>query len=547
MKKAFLNANGYRVTAVVILLCLVFSLTSCAARYSDVLDGIWYEQVSDGGVLEIKGSQITYSDRSGDYSTSFKAEEVGDTIVITPENEDFFFSDITYYRDDYSVLCHTGSPQVRDTYYSVTFRRGVYIEPEPVAGDVIDHTDENAVKDFDDYSFSVLSVKFFQQELQSEEGEEDDKSVTVPGEYEYTLTVSEDGTGRLVSSAFPEVAVKAERISQVAQLIKESGIASHNGYDCRIYQLEKGEKDYTLDISFRSGEKLYSSANGRFVTERWDAFQTDLQDLLFSIVVEGGYDPETGDFHSTEPMKRIGMSEASQDRFSISTSEQRIEKEGKAYTYVNYVDYVTFTGGDNAHSALVAKLKEMNEEFRKRSEKELEDQYDLMEAVPSSQRTGDDITVYSFYSVDTLHSDPMIFWFRISEGHGNTLGVGPYGTSVYMYERYCFDSQTGERVSVSDLFNDETSLEEEIIRRMLEVFSGGDHEEYLRSGEFRQGLHDMLTDPETYGYIEWEPSYNALTVFIPQQLTPDFEYRVDLLFYYDDYQEMLSDRYTSVW
>ena len=540
---------------ILLILCAICSmLCSCNNRYADVLDGIWYEQKTDGGILEIKGNNITYTIAGKNYSSSFKAEEQNGAILLYADEELYYFYDITCYPDDYSILCHTRpDSEGGQGYQALSFRRGVYIEPEPSAGDVIDLTDENADKLIEDYSFSSLNVQYYVipeesgDETDPQDGTDSEEHLTASGAYSYSISVFEDGSGVLQSDHYPDIALSADKIAQIADLLKECELAALNGYDIRIYQLEEGQADYTIDMEMDSGAHFHSSANGKYVLKRWSDFQQKLDELLFSFVVNGGYDPESGAFHPTTPMKRIGLPNSSMNLFSFSIDEKRIEREGIAYDYTNYVDYVVFSGGDDAHKNLRETLYSLNSTFEQISNAELSNQTELMENVPSSQRTGDDITVYSFYSIDTLHSDQLLFWFRISEGHGNSLGIGEYGTSTYIYERFAFDSETGKRVNVSELFIDTEYLEDEIIYRLVSSFIGDSHENYLKSTEFRDALHNMLYEPEIYGYIEWEPSFQGLTIYLPQSLTPDFDYRLDIMFYYEDYQNMLSDRYTSVW
>ena len=540
-----------QIAALLVVFIIGCVLCSCGSRYSDILDGIWYEQRTNGGVLEINGTNMTYSINGNTYSSSFKAEEQNGAIILLSDEELFYFYDVTCYPDDYSILCHTRPDSDGTGYQALSFRRGVYIEPEPSAGDVIDLSNEDADRVFEDYSFSSMTVRYFVQTDNSADDNGDSDEIGSeeesidPGYFTYSLSVLDDGTGTLESDHYPKVSVSSDEIDQIIELLKKSEIAALNGYDVRIYQLPEGEPDYTADIEMKSGIHFHSSANGKYVLDRWTEFQSQLDTLLFSIVENGGFDPDTGDFHPTTPMKRIGLPDS--EMFSFSIDEKRIEREGKAYEYTNYVDYVVFAGGDSEHTALCETLYSMNSLFENISNEELNNQEELMENVPADQRSGDDITVYSFYSIDTIHSDQVLFWFRISEGHGNSLGIGEYGTSTYQYERFAFDSETGKRVNVSDLFSKPEMLEEEIISRLIGTFSGGPHEAYLRSSDFRTSLHYMLAEPEEYGYIEWEPSYQGLTVYLPQSLTPDFDYRLDIMFYYEDYQDILSDRYTRIW
>ena len=187
---------------ILLILCAICSmLCSCNNRYADVLDGIWYEQKTDGGILEIKGNNITYTIAGKSYSSSFKAEEQNGAILLYADEELYYFYDITCYPDDYSILCHTRpDSEGGQGYQALSFRRGVYIEPEPSAGDVIDLTDENADKLIEDYSFSSLNVQYYVipeesgDETDPQDGTDSEEHLTASGAYSYSISVFEDGS-----------------------------------------------------------------------------------------------------------------------------------------------------------------------------------------------------------------------------------------------------------------------------------------------------------------------------------------------------------------
>ena len=530
---------------------VLFSLTlvSCGSRYSDVLDGTWYEQKENGALLIISGSELTYKEEDYFQTSKFDAKESDRSIQIIPVDEGFIFEDITYYFDDYSILAHSKSIKGNAGYVSVLFGKWIYIAPEPVSGELIDKTDPDAPKEISDYTVTSMDISFnvVPKPVEEDDPQEETDSDIQYGKYEYSLRV-EDGRGTLSSLVCPDVIVSEKWISDFGELIKELGIVALNGYDKRTYMLSDEFPDYTIDIMFDSGESIHSSANGGYITDIWYSIQKELQKSLMEAIVAGGYDLKTGEFHTTQPLKRIGMSDSDSDLFGISVEEKRIEKDGKKYTYKNYVDYRLFTGGDSAHSSLVQSLKEINDYISTSANKVLEENFTAMEEVPAEERSGvEEIYCYGFYQIDKLHSDQKIFWFRLSSGNSTNLPSDTAVNNTFSYKRYCFDPNTGRRISPGELFVNQDWLEADITQRLLEIYKEGPAHDKIDSSEFRNAIHNMLSDPETYGFIEWELSYHYLIIYIPEELIPELDYRVELQFYYDKYQDQLSDDYTDIW
>ena len=526
------------------------SLVSCSSKYDDVIGGTWYEQCEDGGTLLISGNQVTYNKGNIQQTSKFDVQESDKSILLIPVEQDFIYEDITYYFDDYSMLCYTKATSGGKGYISVLYGRGIYIAPEPNPGDLIDNTNDSAAKSISEYSIRSMRLSFnvVSQNNESDEGGEESEQYMDIGKYEYLLTTSEEGNAVLTSLYCPDVFVTDEWLSQLSDLVEELNIVALNGYDKRVYMLSDEYPDYTIDIDFISGESIHSSANSIYIVDSWYPIQKALNDLLYSAVLDGGYDPETGEFHTTQPIKRIGMSEKDIDMFGISTEEKRIEKNGKKYTYNNYVDYIVFSLGNSSHTSLNQSLKEINENIISSANADLEEHFSIMENVPAEDRKNiDNIYCYGFYQIDKLHSDSLLFCFRLSSGYSSNLITENSVQNSFSYSRYCFDSETGKRISPSQLFINIDWFEADIITRLLDVYKEGAVYDRINSTEFRSELHNMLFEPETYGYVEWEPNYHFFTIYIPESLIPELDYRAELQFYYDEYQDQLSDAYTSIW
>lgn len=525
------------------IITLLLVLVSCGSKYSNILDGTWYEQEENGSVLVISGNEVTYSKNDIQYTSKFDAKETEKSIQIFPVSEDFVFEDLTYYYEDYSILGHMRSAQGASSFISVIYGKGVYISPEPVQGEIIDNTDLDAPKIISDYSISSL---YFTYNAVPDTSEDNDDSNIINGRFEYELKTNDEGIWLLSSLFCQDIIVSDEWVSHLGEFIETIDIAAFNGFDKRIYMLSDDYPDYTIDIEFDTGERIHSSANGEYIADTWYSVQDKLSEELFNAVVNGGYDPVTKAFHTTQPIKRIGLSEGDQDSFGISTEEKRIEKNGKKYTYRNYVDYILFVGGDKSHASLLEALDVINDQITSSAKDDLERHYLAMEDIPASERKDiEDIYCYSFYQIDRLHSDEKVFWFRLSSGHSSNLLSQE--NNNFSYKRYCFDPNTGKRISPAQLFDNQDWFEADLIKRLLDVYKEGEVHNAIDSSEFRTSVHNMLTEPDRHGYIEWEPGYHYFTIYIPEELIPVLDYRVELQYYYDEYQQQLSDEYTGIW
>jgi len=529
----------------IFVIIFLFGCSSCSSKYSNILDGTWYEQNENGSILNIIGNEIKYTKDDLEYICKFDAKETEKYIQIIPLDESFILDDLTYYYDDFSLLGHIRSSK-DSNYSSVVYGKGIYIAPEPVQGEFIDKTDADAPKSISDYTIKSF---YFVYNIVPGEGdiESDESKSTQYGKYEYSINKNEAGNWLLSSLFCQDIIVDDDWVQSFGGLIEELDIAAFNGYDKRIYMLSDDYPDYTIDIVFVSGETIHSSANSNYVTDAWYSVQNKLSEELFSAVVNGGYDPKTNDYHTTQPIKRVGLSEEEQNTFGISIEEKRIEKDGKKYTYRNYVDFNLFSGGDKSYSDLLQSLNIINEQISSSAKEDLENYFLYMEDIPADERKDvEDIYSYSFYQIDRLHSDEKLFWFRLSSGHSSNL-ISQDNNNSFTYNRYCFDPNTGKRISPAQLFTNKDWFEADLIKRLLELYKEGEVHDAIDSFEFRSSLHNMLSEPDTFGYIEWEPSYHYFTVYIPYDLIPVLDYKVEVQYYYDEYQQELNDEYAGIW
>ena len=67
------------------IITLLLVLVSCGSKYSNILDGTWYEQEENGSVLVISGNEVTYSKNNIQYTSKFDAKETEKSIAVIME------------------------------------------------------------------------------------------------------------------------------------------------------------------------------------------------------------------------------------------------------------------------------------------------------------------------------------------------------------------------------------------------------------------------------------------------------------------------------
>ena len=76
----------------------------------------------------------------------------------------------------------------------------------------------------------------------------------------------------------------------------------------------------------------------------------------------------------------------------------------------------------------------------------------------------------------------------------------------------------------------------------LAVFFG----KFVHSAEFPAYLREALEKPEPEG-IGWNAAYDYLELWVPIRMNKGDDTSLRELLYYDEIQELLSDKYTNVW
>ena len=198
------------------------------------------------------------------------------------------------------------------------------------------------------------------------------------------------------------------------------------------------------------------------------------------------------------------------------------------------------------HYILMKTLGELSDRYKKIAEEELKKDYEMMEQVPKSVwKKADRKYCYSLYAVDIWSLDGRIFSFTVQEGHSNSLGVGEDGYGRYRSIRYNIDVETGEILTLADLFNDKEALYQLLLDRMLEYGTHNDVGRFIHSDGFPAALRGVLDEPEPNG-IGCNIRYKYLELWMPLELFPMESSQLREVIYYEDIQDILNDKYASV-
>ena len=526
-----------------------------AASEEDLL-GIWYEQEDFGGTLEITESKIIYTWESysgGEYSTDadYTLKDTGKRILIETEEEDYFFYVDMYYDKEQDIVAGYTMPVLDgDGGYKYTeFLRTEYVAPPPPEyPPAEDKSDPDAKKTFDDLTIYHLKASFYDPGPYHDPYSSMAQEPPYPDHYSYDLTVQKDGSALCSSSFCQEIELSKEIVDKLQELVRENDLGSINGIIIHTPDLPYDSPDYELELELANGESIYSSANGSDVPENWSSFQESMHYLLFFAFVDAGYQLN-GEFHSTKPMKRIGIPEEERVMPDIQKDSVRIEPDWeKSYDFDQHADYFIFTGDSEKYPALMQTLDGLSEKYKTLAEEDLQKDFDTMEQVPESVwREAERRYIYSFYAVEYMKCSGPIFSFFLSEGHANSLGVGEHGYGDYPDYYFNIDMESGKIIPFSDLFTDIDTACDVVCETMSSSY--GDHREigrFIHSDEFPERLREYIDKPAPDG-ISWHADYDSVTVLFPAELFPMEDYIIMETFYYDEMQEELSDTYTSVW
>ena len=510
-------------------------------------EGIWYEQASDGAAVEIDETSITYCGSGFSDTTGYSAVSGSGRTELVPEDEFWYFCDI-FYDEGTDILTMHDLPHMDGDggYHLITFLRTEYEEPpEPVYGERVDRSDPDAKKDFDDYQIRALTLDLYEPGVESGDMAEPEPR---EGAYSYELSVDENGEAWIRSDFCQEVSLGAEGLQRLQEYLQDQDMGQLNGIDIWTEEMPEWTQRYELTITFADGSRLFSRANGKDIPLLWSVGGRGLHELLFEAFMEAGYNPVTGEFHSTEAMLRIGSGDDSPSSWHVDSEEIRIEREGTAYEYSVHADYPVFSFTD-VPEPLQQALEKLSEEYHERAEKDVQENDALMAAVPESVwKEKDRRFMYSFYSVMRIREEKSFLHFWITEGHASTFGLGEYEYGYYPYWRCAWDTETGEELSVQDFFTDEEALREAVTEVLCaDYYNGSEITAVYTSEEYQQKLEKGLSVPERAGGIGLSPEYDALTLFFPEEYSWDGSYEFSKKLYYDQVQEILNEKYASVW
>lgn len=512
-------------------------------------EGFWYEQIPDGGTLTVTDRMLLYEHANFSDDVSYKkGEESGGKIELIPDEEWWYYIDIFYDIASDTISGHDLPHTDGDGgYHLYTFARTPYVAPpEPVYGERIDNSDPDAPKEFTNVSIRSLTLDVVEPSRPNGDMAPEQPDA---GEYSYKLSVKEDGTGILSSDFCRDITVSEEQLKELADLFTDSALPSLNGIDIITEEMPEDTQRYELAMEFDNGESFYSRANGKDVSVEWYIDGYSFHQYLFFLFLDAGYNYWSGEFHSTEPMKRIGFAEGESGDYSIQVEGIRMERNGTVYDYNVHSEYPVFTGEGNVSTALMETLQRISEQYKAQAQADLEENDTEMEKIDRSVWEKEDHRyAYSFYAVERSSVKKNMFTMFVSEGHASSMGVGRYGYGYYPYYYFCIDDESGELLSVNDLFTDNEQLLNAVVEALCEDYRySPDFQEYFSSDSYRQMLSAALDTPGPEGGISMQPGYDCLGLIFPNELSRKGDYSMTIDLYYDRFQDLLNDRYCSVY
>lgn len=531
-------------SAVLLIPAVLFSGCLSGPIKQSPADGTWYEQNENGGIITIKNNTISYHDEYYDAEVRYEPSNTTEGFELVP-TEDWYYIDIFYNAKDDVLTMHDLPHTDGDGgYHLYTFLRTEYVAPpEPVYGERTDKSDPDAPKEFSDYTIRSLTLDVYEPWRDNGDMAPEQPS---QGEYSYELSVTDDGTGTLVSSFCQEVTVSEEQLQELSGILENSSLPTLNGVDIITEEMPEDTVRYDLSVEFASGETFHSRANGKDVSPVWETDGRTLHQALFFIMVDAGYNISTGEFHSSGPMKRIISSYSDPAGYTVDTGLGRFEKNGEAYDHLVYAEYPEFTVEGDASPALIKTLNEISDDYKKKAEKDLEYDFGIMESAPEGLwKNEEHRTTYSFYAPEHEAADRTKYLFWISEGHANCFGIGKYGSGEYTYDRFCIDAETGEVLSLNDFFNDENALCDLLITLLDEHNWEDESQEYLHSEACRKKLLKGLSTPESEGGIGFDPAEDGIILYADESFDDILYFPYNFKIYYDDVQDLLNDAYAS--
>ena len=523
-------------------------LSGCSAQDEGKTPaGTWYEQSENGGILIIESGKMTYRHYDYTFETTLRKGVYRDhQLELIPDEEYWVLIDIFYDADNDIITGHDLPHTDGDGgYHLITFKRTEYVAPpEPVYGDRTDTSDPDAKKDFSGAQITRLELNVTEPfRANGDMAPEQPDS----GDYWYLLTVNEDGTGLLSSNLCQDITITKEQVSEINEFFINSGIASLNGLDILTEGMPEDTQYYKLSMEFDTGDTFYSRANGKDVSLIWDEEGYRFHQLIFDMLCDAGYNCSTGQFHSTQAMKRIGLPEGEKAAFSISTEEIKEERFDTAYGYEYdvYSKYPVFAAEGDAPDALMDTLEELSSHYKELALANIDEDMEALAQAPKALwDNAERHYAYSFYAPqwETVRKNMFTFW--ISEGHSNSMGVGKYEYGYYPNWRFAIDTETGKLLCANDLFTDNDAALKAVTDALCSYYY---NDELFTSEDYQKALAAALDTAEFDGGAGIAVSYDGVTFYLPIELSDDRDYPMDIKVYYDAVQDILNDRYCSVW
>ncbi|MBR2836171.1 MAG: hypothetical protein IKE43_10770 [Coriobacteriales bacterium] len=538
--------------------------------------GTWYEQSEYGGVLEVTQTTITYTASENRFTEEAELTlvESGSDVLLTTKEEDwFFYVDMSYNSEEDTVYAHTMPHMDGDGGYNlVVFKRTPYVAPPaPVYDPAVDNSDPNAPHEFSDMTMRSMEVSFYDMGVYQDPHSDMAMPEPYKGSYSYTLSVQEDGSALASSSFCEEIILPKETVDELQKLIDESGLGQINGLDIHTPGLPQDALDYTCTMVLASGETIKSSANGDNIPESWASFQESMHHLLYLAFVNAGYH-NGGTFHSTEPMLRLGTgvpphyafdddwgvnietpaqygSANKAERLKITYDVASLTTDPvKSYDYELSASYPVVTGVDPSRPELLAALQDLCDYYKTEAARSLQEDYDLMEAVPQSVWSeATRRTCTSSYKILSYIDHGTFVSLVVQEGHSNSFGVGEHQWGYYPMWRYNIDTETGEILSAASIFVNPDEACRVIAEKLRNSY--GTHRDegvYIHSDAFPTDLRAYIEVAGPQG-ITWNAGYDGVELSFPQELFSMTDHTITVTLTYDELQDVLSEQYATVW
>ena len=517
-------------------------------------EGTWYEQAEPGAVLVIDKKTIQYTswDKSYTDKRKYTAKKKDGLTELVQDAEFGIYEEIYYDKKEDMVIAYTWRHTDGDGgHHRVEFKRSEYAAPPPPTyAPPVDNSDPGAKKVFEDLTLQSMKVSFYDQGTYHDPFSDMAPEPPFADNYSYELTVLEDGTGLVSSSFCQEISLPKEKVDALQKLFEDADPGSLNGLSLRTEGLPPDAADYEAEFVLASGDTIRSTANGESVPENWSSFQSAMHNLLFFTFVDAGYNYQTGQFHSTEPMKRIRASNRTyrENTGFVLDTKLIVPDWKKSWDYTLDTKYLVFTDPKNRYPALMKTLDSLSTEYKAIAESEVKKDYDMMEALPKSVWSkADRRYCYSLYAVDNWELNNRLFSFMVSEGHANSLGAGEYGHGTYRNLHYLIDTETGKILSFGDLFRDPEEIADFISSDMIDSYgTHNDSGKRVHAEDFPAVMRKAVTTPGPDG-IGLTIGYDRITLWMPRSMFPSEDTQLMEEYYYDELQEYLGDTYTEVW